>query len=120
QPRRRHRIGEAQVQRLLAIGEHDRDLGAHLLAPLVTEEVGEHCQRSLEVVDHDTGVEQIGAVHGSITTRIEPDARSLATRNASAASSIGKRCVMTVFAISGSSASIWATSSISRRPSWVQ
>ena len=53
---------------------------------------------------------------GSITTRIAPAARSSATRNASAASSIGKRCVITARAISGCSASIDAVSSISRRP----
>ena len=54
---------------------------------------------------------------GSMTTRIVPDARSPATRKASAASSMGKRCVMSAPGISGSSASIAAASSISRPPS---
>ena len=61
-----------------------------------------------------------GGAHGSITTRTAPEPLSPATRNASDASSMGKRWVMSVRTISGSSASIFAASSISRPPSWRQ
>ena len=46
--------------------------------------------------------------------------RSAATRNASAASSMGNRCVISVRTMSGSSANMAAASSISRPPSWAQ
>ncbi len=54
---------------------------------------------------------------GSSTTLIAPEARSSATRNASAASSSGKRCVISVAAMSGFAASMAAVSSNSRTPS---
>src|SRR5690606_25616675 len=123
-----------------AVG-HDRDGLAALLADLSDDGLGlvgphvvdRHCSagaceppcdlatdagarptdehRLSAVVDHDAG-------HGSSTTLIAPAARSFATRNASATSSSGNRCVISVRAMSGCSASIAATSSVSRTPSW--
>ena len=61
-----------------------------------------------------------GPHDGSITTRSAPPPLSEATRNASAASSIGNRWVIRVRAMSGSSASMAAASSISRPPSCAQ
>ena len=55
-----------------------------------------------------------------MTTRSAPAARSPATRKASAASAMGKRWVISARAMSGSSASVAAASSISRPPSWRQ
>ena len=90
-------------------------------APLVAEEIGELVQGVVEVVDDNADVEVVGCLHdGSITTRTAPPALSDATRNASAASSMGKRCVIRVRTISGSSASMAAASSISRPPSCAQ
>lgn len=61
-----------------------------------------------------------GLYDGSMTTRIAPLLLSAATRKASVASSSGNRWVITVCAIDGSSASMAATSSNSRTPSWLQ
>ena len=57
----------------------------------MAEELGKLVQRGVEVVNDDPDVEVVGCPHdGSITTRSAPAAFSEATRNASAASSIGK------------------------------
>lgn len=55
---------------------------------------------------------------GSITTLIDPLDRSPAMAKAWRASARGKRCVMSVAAISGELASRAAASSVSRRPWW--
>ena len=90
------RVDEAQVEHDLAAGEDHRDLGRELRAPLVAEQSAELLERGLEVLDHDPEVELVGPPHGSSTTRMAPPLRSDATRNASSASSSGKRCVITV------------------------
>ena len=117
---RRARVAEPEPHGRRTVGEAHRLLDVDLGTPVVAEERAELVEGGVEVVDDDADVELVGGVHGSSTTRSAPERRSAATRKASSASSSGKRWVIRVRAISGSSASMAAASSISRPPSWRQ